>query len=364
MNDQEKLNGYVYRQLQSGLQPEEVTQQLRTAGWDEATIARSFEASRANLTPTPLPLATDEPIVTAPTVTFASTGQKRGRIKTSWILLKQSLKVLQHNKQLIRYPFMGGLISLLVMIITAAIFIFSGDTFTVDSVDASGHVGSALTGYGLVLGAAYYVTTFFVIFLYNAGLAAHVLDIFRGTSQPYNHYMKVACSKWVPILFYSVITATVGFILRTIEERFKFVGYFIRRIFGTMWTLANLFTIPVIVESDANAPSAIKQSTQLFLSRWGENVAARITFGGIAFGLYFLILIPIFIGIVVLGSTFGVVGYIIGGVIFVISMIIFATIETAAESVLSTALYFYAKYEQIPGAFEPELLNATFVPKK
>lgn len=364
MNDQEKLNGYVYRQLQSGLQPEEVTQQLRTAGWDEATIARAFEASRANLTPTSQPMTTAEPIVTAPTVTFAPTGQKRGRIKTSWILLKQSLKVLQNNKQLIRYPFMGGLVSLLVSIIVAAIFIFSGDTFTVGSVDASGKVGSALTGYGIALSAAYYVLTFFVIFLYNAGLAAHVLDIFRGTSQPYKHYMKIAWSKWVPILFYSIITATVGFILRTIEERFKFVGFFIRRIFGTLWTLANLFTIPVIVESDVSAPSAIKQSTQLFLSRWGENIAARITFGGIAFGLYFLILVPMFIGTIMFGANFGAAGYIIGGVVIALSLIIFATIETAAESVLSTALYFYAKYEQIPGAFEPELLNATFVPKK
>lgn len=363
MNDQEKLNGYVYRQLQSGLQPEEITQQLRTAGWDEATISLSFEATRANLTPASQPLATAEPSVAAPTVTFAPTGQKRGRIKTSWILLKQSLKVLQNNKQLIRYPFMGGLVSLLVTVLVAGFFIFGGDTFTVGSVDASGKVGSALTGYGIALSAVYYVLTFFVIFLYNAGLAAHVLDIFRGKSEPYGHYMKIARSKWLPILIYSIITATVGFILRTIEERFKFVGYFIRRIFGTLWALANLFTIPVIVESDVSAPTAIKQSTHLFLSRWGENIAARITFGGIAFGLYFLIIVPTLILTIMLGANFGGAGYIVDVVIFVLVTIIFATIETAAESVLSTALYFYAKYEQIPGAFESELLNATFVPK-
>lgn len=380
MNDQEKLNGYIYRQLQAGLQPEEIAQQLRTAGWDEATIARSFEAARATLTPLAQPItppvqqvvaspsSQPSPIVqqmaTGPAVSFAPTGQKRGRIKTGWLLLKQSMKVLLHNKQLIRYPFMGGLMSLLLTIIFAVIVVAGHSIFLVHSVDSAGKSVWTANLYGNMLGAVYYVLTFFVIFLYNAGLAAHVLDIFRGTSQPYKHYMKVAWSKRVPIFFYAIITATVGFILRTIEQRFKFLGFFISKIFGALWTLANLFTIPVIVESDSSAPSAIKQSTKLFLSRWGENITARITFGGLAFGLYLLLLIPLFIVTVMLGGLLGAVGIIIGFVIIFISIIAFATVETAAESILSTGLYYYAKYEQIPGAYDPELLNATFIPKK
>ena len=228
MNDQEKLNSYIYRQLQAGLQPEEIAQQLRTAGWDEATIARSFEAARATLTPLAQPMAPPaQPMVTSPSsqsspivqqmatgpaVSFAPTGQKRGRIKTGWLLLKQSMKVLLHNKQLIRYPFMGGLMSLLLTIIFAVIVIAGHSIFLVNSVDSAGKSVWTANLYGNMLGAVYYVLTFFVIFLYNAGLAAHVLDIFRGTSQPYKHYMKVAWSKRVPIFFYAIITATVGFI--------------------------------------------------------------------------------------------------------------------------------------------------------
>jgi len=154
MNDQEKLNSYIYRQLQAGLQPEEIAQQLRTAGWDEATIARSFEAARATLTPLAQPMAPPaQPMVTSPSsqsspivqqmatgpaVSFAPTGQKRGRIKTGWLLLKQSMKVLLHNKQLIRYPFMGGLMSLLLTIIFAVIVIAGHSIFLVNSVDSAG----------------------------------------------------------------------------------------------------------------------------------------------------------------------------------------------------------------------------------
>lgn len=364
MDDQKKLNDYMYRQLQAGLQPEEIAQQLRTAGWDETTIANSFEAARAALTPnTQLPNLNGQPPVT-PMVSFAPTGQKRGRIKTGWVLLGQSLKVLQHNKQLIRYPFVAGLIGLLLTIVFVVISMIGGDTFLAWTTTASGKNELSLTGYGTALAGVYYIITFFVVFIYNAGLAAHVLDIFRGVSQPYKHYMKIAWSKWVQIFFYAVITTTVGYILRLIEERFKILGFIISRIFGTLWTLANLFTIPIIVESDSSAPSAIKQSTRLFLSRWGENITARITFGGIAFGLYLLLLIPLFILTIILAGALGGAGIIIGVFLVFVSLIVFVTIETAAESVLSTALYFYAKYEQIPGAYEPELLNSTFVSKK
>jgi len=52
--------------------------------------------------------------------------------------------------------------------------------------------------------------------------------------------------------------------------------------------------------------------------------------------LYLLFLIPLFIVTVMLGGLLGAVGIIIGFVIIFISIIAFATVETAAESILST----------------------------
>ncbi len=360
MEDQEQLKKYVYQQIQSGMHPDEIAQQLRSSGWDEATIQSVFSAVQTSIAPTPPTV----PSSLAPAAIFEPLGKKRGRLKTAWLLLKQSLKVLKNNKQLLRYPFMGGLTTLFITIIFAVPMLASGDTFLYRGVDVYGNEQVNLTGLGMLVTFVYYVISFFIIFIYNAGLAAHVLDIFHGKSLEYRHYMSVAWSKRGTIFVYSLISATVGFILNSIEQRSRLLGYIVSRVLGALWTFANLFTIPIIVESDAGAPSAIKQSTKLFLSRWGENIGARVSFGGLAMLLYLLVLIPFIVLMAFISSFLGVAGIIFMIAIVFISIIIFITVVNAASNILSTALYFYAKYQQIPAAFEPELLNAVFIPKK
>lgn len=370
MEQQKQLQDYIYQHLQSGINPDEITQQLRTANWDEASIAQAFTAVQATISPSPLPPqpvnAPDTAQQPSPNTTnqFQPTGKKRGRIKTAWLLLKQSVKVLRNNRQLLRYPFMGGILSLLIAIIFVIIVLAGGDTFVYRATDVFGDEELYFTGPGMAVAFVYYVIASFIIFMYNAGLAAHTLDIFRGKSEDYRHYMKLAWSKKGKIFVYSLITATVGVILRAIEQRSRWLGYFVSRILGALWTFANLFTIPIIVETDYSAPAAIKQSTKLFLSRWGENIAARVTFSGIAFLLYLLLIIPLIFVLGFIAAALGTGGLILLAVIVLVSIILFATIETAASNILSTALYFYARYQQIPAAFDPELLNAAFIPKK
>jgi hypothetical protein len=50
--------------------------------------------------------------------------------------------------------------------------------------------------------------------------------------------------------------------------------------------------------------------------------------------------------------------------LLLISIILFATVETAASNVLATALYYYARYGEVPAAFDAQLLNSTLIPKK
>lgn len=368
MDHQQQLRDYIHLQIQAGLDPNEITQQLRTAGWDEAPIAGAFKDVRASLYPSAAP---KEPAAQPSPATQAqsnqllqATGKKRGRLKTAWLLLKQSFKVLSNNKHLVRYPFMGGLITLLIAVIFVIIIFATGDTFVYNAKDIFGDEEVYFTPQGMALLFAYYVIAFFVISIYNAGLAAHTLDIFRGKSGSYKSYMGLAWSKRNPIFVYAAITATVGLILQFIEQRFKILGYIVSRVLGALWSLANLFTIPIIAESNVSAPRAIKESTQLFVSRWGENIGARIGFGGLALLFYLLVAFPLFAILIAVGASLGSIGIVVGLILIVILLIAFITIETAASNILSTALYFYARYSQIPAAFDQDLLNAVFIPKK
>ncbi|MDQ2972860.1 MAG: DUF6159 family protein [bacterium] len=367
MEQTEKLKAYIYSQLQSGVNPNEITAQLRGAGWDEQRITEAFSGVQAQIVPAATPVQDNSTQVVAESLqpaTFQASGKKRGRIKTSWLLMKQSLKVLRNNKQLLKYPLMGGIINILVTIIFAIIFYIGRDSLIFTAKDVFGDNEVYLKGPGYILGFIYYVLAFFIIFIYNAGLAAHVLDIFRGTSRDYKHYMKIAWSKKRVIFVFSLINSTVGIILHFIEQRAGWLGWIVSRIFGILWTLANLFTIPIIVETESSAPSAIKQSSKLFKSRWGENIAARITFGGLMFLFYLLIFIPVITVLGILLSMLGTVGLILIIPIIIFSLILFATVETAASNILSTALYYYARYGEVPAAFDAELLNSTLIPKR
>lgn len=377
MDHQEQLRSYIYNQLRAGLNPDEVTAQLRGAGWTEEHIQAGFAAVSSQIAPSPpsptLEQSTPATNSSQPDNTYAqpnqpavfqANGKKRGRIKTAWLLMKQSLKVLKNNKQLLKYPLMGVIMSLLVTIIFGLLFYLARDSMIYTAKDVFGEDEFYLKGPGYILGFLYYVIAFFVVYIYNAGLAAHVLDIFRGKSGEYKSYMKIAWSKKGTIFIYSLITATVGLILHAIEQRARWLGWIVSRILGTLWSLANLFTIPIIVETDSSTPSAIKQSTKLFISRWGENIIARITFGGLMFLMYLLIWLPLMFIFGMILFPLELVGFALWFALLIISLIFFITLETAASNILSTSLYYYARYGQVPAAFDPELLNSVFVPKK
>lgn len=373
MDNQQKLPDYIYRQLQSGVQPDEVAQQLRTAGWDEQSIHAAFSKAQSAFMPsTQSSDAPEQPAATGttsaqpeniqPSPVFEPGGHKRGRIKTAWILFKHSMQVLQNNKGLVRYPLMAGIFAVLITVIFVLVVSLNPDTFLQEAGKPDGETSPTMAGWGLLL--VYYIVTSFAVFFYNAGLATHVLDIFRGQAGSYRQYIRHARHNTATLFFYSVITAIVGLILRILERQ-RIVGYIVSRIFGVLWNLANLFTIPIIVETDQSAPAAIKTSAKLFISRWGENIAARIGFGFIFFLLYVFLIGPLFTVWIFFPVEFSpIVELIIMAVIIFLPVLLFSLIAHTASQILNTALYYFAQYEHVPAAFSQDMLNAAFTPKK
>lgn len=367
MDPSEQLKSYIYQQLQAGLGPDEVAGQLRSAGWDEQTIQAAFSGVQAQITPSAAPVApvADDGIASnkQQPAQFQASGQKRGRIKTGWLLMKQSLKVLGGNKQLVRYSAMSFIVSLLIIAFAIAGLVFGGDVLFQSTIGAYGADESSLSVAGYIYILAFYILSTFVVFIYMAGLTAHTLDIFQGRDQGYKHYMSVAWAKKAPIFVYTLITVTVGLILGMIEERAKWLGWIISRIFGALWKLANLFTIPVILESDSGAPAAIKQSTKLFVSRWGENIAGRVSFAGLMILIYIVVfVVPLCILLLVIGVSPLVFTILL--VVLLAMLIPLSIVEYTLSTILSTALYYYAKNGQVPAAFSADLLNSTIVPKR
>src|SRR5262249_3370136 len=140
------------------------------------------------------------------------------------------------------------------------------------------------------------------------------------------------------ILQWALVAATVGVVLRNLEERMGILGRIIMRIIGVAWTLACYFVVPVLAFEDLTPIQAIKRSSRLFRDTWGEKVV-----GGFSFSLVFLLLlIPgfgLWFAAMVLG---GASGLFIGLVFLILYFLVLSVVSSAVQGIFNTALYRYA----------------------
>ncbi|PIV33612.1 MAG: hypothetical protein COS34_06810 [Lysobacterales bacterium CG02_land_8_20_14_3_00_62_12] len=175
--------------------------------------------------------------------------------------------------------------------------------------------------------------------------------------------LRIARSKFGVILGYAAIAATVGMILRAIEERSGLIGKWITGLIGAAWTVVSFLTVPVLVMRDVGPLDAVKESALLLKQTWGENVIGQ---GGVGllFGLLQFVLVFAF-------GAFGVLAFVnqqvwLGGGIFAIGvgcMIALALVQSALSGIYSAVLYRHAAGLQPAAGFDPGLLAHAFAVK-
>ena len=172
------------------------------------------------------------------------------------------------------------------------------------------------------------------------------------------------------IFVWSIITATVGLILRMIVDRIenserlgpvgKIVGMIFVGIFGMVWGFLTFFVIPVMIFENKNAFESIKHSGSLFKKTWGENVIGQFSMG-MVFGLLSLIGVGIFLPAFLSGSLPVIV---IVGAFAVLYWILLAIVSTSLNGIFVAAMYNYAKTGKVPSAYSPELVKGAFKAKR
>jgi hypothetical protein len=393
MDHNEQLKQYIQQQLSAGLSPDEIVAQLTNAGWPDALVRQGFADVQAAVIPqafAPAPQAvqthSQEPAVqqAAPSdaqvaqqsyeatpwqppdqqqmIMPAANGKKRGRIRTGWLLFKQSYSVLKGNKGLLRYLLMTGLWVFIVTLIMVGIYLWLDYGHAQTYQDNGPGSRDTTTPLGFLVLFINYVLVYFIVNYYAAGLTANVLDIFRGERRPYGEYIAVAKRKAPALFLFSLIQATVGVILQYIAERVRILGWLISWLLGTIWSLATMFVVPILVTTDKNAPASIKDSIKFFKATWGENITAKVTVNAplllinLALGVMFVPLL--FITAYV---THSIVALYIFVILFIVVCLTVAIIGSFANSLVNIALFYFARYGQVPPAFSAELLNSVFI---
>lgn len=278
------------------------------------------------------------------------------RFTRSMELVKASATVLKGDKQLLVFP----IISACALIVVALGFILP--LFGLASIDGIGQDGGQPYGlYGL--GFLFYVAQYFVIFYFNTALVGAVMLRLDGGTPTLGAGLLIANSRFGTILGYAVIAATVGTILRMIQERVGFLGRFVVAIIGAGWAVATFLVVPVIVARDAGAIGSIKESAALLKRTWGENVLGQGGMG-LFFGLLqFALIVPAIVlflavmpGSPILAAVFGAV--------LVVAWLFVILLHVTLSGIYSAALYRFAANGEHSMGFGEAALHTAFLPKK
>lgn len=141
--------------------------------------------------------------------------------------------MLKQDQQLLVFPLISALAALVVVVSFALPLLGLG---AIDGLLGRG--GSAVSMVTYVVGFLFYVSLYFVIF-FNAALVGAAMIRFDGGVPTVRDGLRVANSKFVSILGYGLSTAaTVGMVLRAIQERVGFIGRMVVGLLGVGWTVA------------------------------------------------------------------------------------------------------------------------------
>ena len=164
--------------------------------------------------------------------------------------------------------------------------------------------------------------------------------------------MAAAWEMKTELAVWSVISAVVGVILRSLERSDSALSRIVAGIFALGWTITTFFIIPVIVFEDVSIKEMFSKSAGTFRDTWGETFSSTLGIGLIQFvlwiagmalvvavgGLLFTIVPAVGTSTVILGAVGLTVGvYLVGQTV---------------QGIAKTALYVYAAEGLVPSEFD------------
>src|SRR5258708_5324154 len=184
------------------------------------------------------------------------------RISASFTLARNSWDVLRQDKKLLVFPILSGIGCFLVLAsFLAPLVIIRPAWLDAFWNNANGAGGNAVKSpWPFVLAFAFYFCNYFVIVFCNAALISCALIRFNGGEPTIGDGLSAAVSRLPQILAWAFVSATVGVILKLIENANEKAGAFISAILGTAWAVMTYFVVPVLVVEKVGPVEAGKRS--------------------------------------------------------------------------------------------------------
>ncbi|HXY34498.1 MAG TPA: DUF6159 family protein [Planctomycetaceae bacterium] len=277
------------------------------------------------------------------------------KIANGWELMKSSAQVLRENTSLLLFPALSGIACLVVSASFALPMFFTG-AFTIEA-NARQVTHNPLA---YVVGFAFYFCSYFVIIFFNSALVACAVIRFKGGTPTVNDGFQAALARMPQILAWSLVSASVGFLLKIIESRSERVGQIVSGLLGLAWSIATFFVVPVIVVEKAGPFEAIQRSMGILRRAWGEAYVGNAGIGLFVFLLAIVACAPAALGFMI-GSGVAIA---IGIAVTAFLEIVIAIVSAALHTILLGALYVYAAEGRVPYAFDGGVLQSAFARRR
>ncbi|HWT14944.1 MAG TPA: DUF6159 family protein [Patescibacteria group bacterium] len=278
------------------------------------------------------------------------------KFSRSWSLVKSSASVLRQDKELLVFPVISVIATLLVM---ASFILPLFGLLDFKALEQGEREPVWLYAWVFL----FYLAQYFVIFYFNTALVGAAMIRLRGGDPTVRDGLNIAWSKVGTIFGYALIAATVGMILRAIEERAGMIGKWVTGLLGAAWTVVTFMTVPILVSRDIGPVDAVKESALLLKKTWGENLIGQ---GGVGlvFGLLQLVVIALTVlAVILVASTKSMLLIALVIATGVLAMLLLALIQSALSGIYSAALYRHAMGEETLG-MDRALLDSAFAVKR
>jgi Family of unknown function (DUF6159) len=280
-----------------------------------------------------------------------------GRFSRSLELARASWSVVRADKELLLLPVMS--VTALVVILGSVVAPFAA-LGGFQPGDGTGEPGTA----PMLVALVFYVLVYFITLFFNTALVGAAMIRMDGGNPSLGDGLRIAWERKGRIFGYACIAATVGLLLRSLEERVGWVGRLVVKLIGVGWALATFLVVPVLVTRELGPVEAVKESADLLKRSWGENLIGNVGLS-LVFAAAYLGFVILAVLASMLAAQFGRALLVTAILLAVVGFLALAALHATMQGVYSAALYRYATDHTTPlPGFGPELLESAFAAKR
>jgi hypothetical protein len=282
----------------------------------------------------------------------------------SWELTKQSFSIIKADKEILIFPVLASIFSIIFFVLMALPFVMTG-VMQQMGFDKLGELAYYIVVFIFYFGVSFIATFFNVAVVYCAKKR------FEGGDPTFGEGLKEAFKRIHLIFLWSIVSATVGLLLNLLENAaqknknfiVRWIMSAVRSLLGVVWSIVSIFVVPAMVFDNVGPFAALKKSAAAVKKTWGESLVRH-------YGLGFAEFVAIFAGIILLGVPgvlllfyYWPVGL---GVIalLIIYLLVVILLFSTASTVFNTALYMYAEKGKTPQVYSHETMKNAFENRK